>query len=190
MRPPGYTQQRASGHLQQAPAAFWGVLHPSLGHCTAAPDTCKTQKQGKQRKSHYTKCQRMLIILPRFQKPNYFTPTRAHPSPRHCLVHHRSHKPTWKTWRCQRLDGVISPQCQGKTALWEHRSPLPTAQARGCSAAMNKPWKHSAVLAPRQWQQLKLRRCLFVHLLCPQTNMQKVEKPWKGRELPTHFELL
>lgn len=131
MRPPGYTQQRASGHLQQAPAAFWGVLHPSLGHCTAAPDTCKTQKQGKQRKSHYAKCQRMLIILPQFQKPNYFTPTQAHPSPRHCLVHHRSHSPPGKRgdvrgWMGLSVHSAREKQLSGSTG---HLCPQPRREA-------------------------------------------------------------
>lgn len=160
-----------------------GSLHSSSRHLQN-PEAGKAEKEPLRKVS---------------ENVNYFAPVSktklfySHPSPSISQAPPGplpQPQPTWKTWRCQRLDGVISPQCQGKTALWEHRSPLPTAQARGCSAAMNKPWKHPAVLAPRQWQQLKLRRCLFVHLLCPQTNMQKVEKPWKGRELPTHFELL
>lgn len=57
------------------------------------------------------------LFFPTLKKSNYFTPSQTHPSPRQRLVHHCSHKPTWKTWRCQSLDGVINPQCQGKTAL-------------------------------------------------------------------------
>lgn len=123
------------------------------------------------------------LIFPTFKNQIILlSPKPIHP-PRHCLVHHCSHEPTWKTWRCQSLDGVINPQCQEKqlSGSTGHLCPQPGQVA----ALLPRVSAGSTPLAAAT-----ANKGLSVHLLSPQTNRQEVKKPWKGRELLSHFEFL
>lgn len=126
--------------------------------------------------------------FPLFQKSNDFTPSQARPAPQ--ALPGPSLQPQAHLENVEMAEPGWGYQSTVAGKSSSHGAQVTSVHSPGCSAAIDQPWKHSAALAPQHWQQLQLIRCLFVYLLSPQTNMQEVEKPRKGRELLSHFEFL
>lgn len=187
MRLPGSTQQRVqdtlSRHLQHLGAFSTPVWVTAQQLQTSAKPTSRESRKRTAMESGY-------LFSPSFKNQIILLPPKPIHPPGTAWSVTAATSPPGKRGDVRAWMGLSIHSAREKTALWEHRSPLSTARASGCSAARNQPWKCSAELAPHRWQQLKLIRCLSVHLLSPPTNMQEVEKPWKGRELLTHFEFL
>lgn len=111
-----WIQHRASEHPQQALQRFGAFSTPVWVTAQQIQTSAKPRSRESRKRTAMENVEKLIYFSP-LSKTKLFYSLPSPSTPKHCLAHHCTHKPIWKTWRCQSLEGIINPQWQGKAAL-------------------------------------------------------------------------